>query len=64
MGEKSYQFIYFYYKDGKRIPILTGASRDLNSVLFTPQIKSMLKDFSIKNGLFVWVDGTEFLVDP
>lgn len=37
MGEKSYQFIYFYYKDGKRIPLLTRASRDLNNVLFTPQ---------------------------
>lgn len=63
MGEKSYQFIYFYYKDGKRIPILTGASRDLNSILFTSQKKSIIKDFSIDNGLFAWVDGTEFLVE-
>lgn len=45
MEEKSYQFIYFYYKDGKRIPILTGASRDLNNVLFTPQKKNHTQRF-------------------
>lgn len=62
MEEKPYQFIYFYYKDGKRMPILTGTTRELNSVLFTQQKKSIIKDFSIENGLFVWIEGTEFLV--
>lgn len=57
-----FQFIYFYYKDSKRVPILTDASRDLKGVLFPKEKQSIINDFSVENELFVWIDGTEFLV--
>ncbi|MFH7618600.1 hypothetical protein [Leuconostoc mesenteroides] len=67
MGEtitREYQYLYFYVDGNKKIPVVTGATRDLNLAVFPNEefIEKMMKDFNIKTDLFVWIDGTEFLV--
>lgn len=67
MGEtitRNHQYLYFYVDGNKKIPIVTGATRDLNLAVFPDKefVEKMMKDFDIKTDLFVWIDGTEFLV--
>lgn len=66
---RTYEYIYFYYnEDGKRVPILTGGSRYLHEIFSIKEKQStinefpIIKELSIENELFVWIDGTEFLV--
>lgn len=60
---KTYEYIYFYYnKDGKRVPILIGGTRDLRGIFSPKEKQFIINEFSIENELFVWIDGTEFLV--
>lgn len=67
MGEtitREYQYLYFYVDGNKKIPVVTGATRDLNLVVFPGKefVEKMMEDFNIQTDLFVWIDGTEFLV--
>lgn len=67
MGEtitREYQYLYFYVDGNKKIPVVTGATRDLNLVVFSGKefVEKMMEAFNIQTDLFVWIDGTEFLV--
>lgn len=61
---REYQYLYFYVDGNKKIPVVTGATRDLNLAVFPNKefVEKMMKDFNIQTDLFVWIDGTEFLV--
>lgn len=61
---REYQYLYFYVDGNKKIPVLTGATRDLNLAVFPNKefVEKMMKDLNIQTDLFVWIDGTEFLV--
>lgn len=61
---REYQYLYFYVDGNKKIPIVSGAIRDLSLVVFPHKglVQKMVDDFDIKTDLFVWIDGTEFLV--
>ncbi len=62
---RDYQYLYFYVDGNKKIPIVTGATRDLNLAVFPDKefVEKMMKDFNIQTDLFVWIDGTEFLIN-
>lgn len=67
MGEtitREYQYLYFYVDGNKKIPVVTGATRDLNLSVFPDKeiVGKIMNDFNIQTDLFVWIDGTEFLV--
>ncbi|MCJ2160610.1 hypothetical protein [Leuconostoc mesenteroides] len=67
MGEtitREYQYLYFYVDGNKKIPVVTGATRDLNLAVFPNKefVEKIMNDFNIKTDLFFWIDGTEFLV--
>lgn len=67
MGEtitREYQYLYFYVDGNKKIPVVSGATRDLNLSVFPKKeiVGKIMNDFNIKTDLFVWIDGTEFLV--
>lgn len=67
MGEtitREYQYLYFYVDGNKKIPVVSGATRDLNLSVFPEKeiVGKIMNDFNIKTDLFVWIDGTEFLV--
>lgn len=61
---KEYQYLYFFIDENKKIPVVTSATRDLNLAVFPDEeiVGKIMKDFNIKTDLFVWIDGTEFLV--
>ncbi len=61
---REYQYLYFYVDGNKKIPVVTGATRDLNLAIFPHKglVRKIFDDFNIKADLFVWIDGTEFLV--
>ncbi|MDG9745402.1 MULTISPECIES: hypothetical protein [Leuconostoc] len=67
MGEtitREYQYLYFYVDGNKKIPVVSGATRDLNLSVFPKKeiVGKIMNDFNIKTDLFVWIDGTEFLI--
>ncbi|TGD33827.1 hypothetical protein [Leuconostoc mesenteroides] len=59
---REYQYLYFYVD--KKIPVVTGATRDLNLAVFPDKeiVGKIMNDFNIRTDLFFWIDGTEFLV--
>ncbi|WP_241870046.1 hypothetical protein [Leuconostoc pseudomesenteroides] len=61
---REYQYLYFYVDGNKKIPVVSGATRDLSLVVFPHKglVQKMVDDFNIKTDLFVWIDGTEFLI--
>lgn len=61
---REYQYLYFYVDGNKKIPVVSGATRDLSLVVFPHKglVRKMVDDFNIKTDLFVWIDGTEFLI--
>lgn len=67
MGEtitKEYQYLYFYVEGNKKIPVVSSATRDFNLAVFPEKeiVEKMMKNFNIQTDLFVWIDGTEFLI--
>lgn len=68
MGEtitREYQYLYFYVEGNKKIPVASSTTRDLNLAVFPQKglVRKIVDDFNIKADLFVWIDGTEFLID-
>lgn len=61
---REYQYLYFYVDGNKKIPVVSGATRDLNLAVFPEKeiVGKIMNDFNIRTDLFVWIDGTEFLV--
>lgn len=65
MIPKKYDYIYFYKNsDGVNVPVLTGGSSELNSIIWIrdKEKQAIINDFNITSDLFVWIDGTEFLI--